>query len=69
MRIETYGVGGHDPSKPNNNIIEVREIPDPDEPNMTRTERSSSKSHRASLGLASSALVLAAADLAVRLLH
>lgn len=23
-----YGLGGHDPSKPNNNIVEVIEIPD-----------------------------------------
>jgi hypothetical protein len=23
-----YGIGGHDPSKPNNNILEVVELPD-----------------------------------------
>ena len=29
MRSTTYGLGGYDPSKPNNNIIEDIEIPDP----------------------------------------
>jgi hypothetical protein len=24
----TYGLGGYDPTKPNNNIVEVLEIPD-----------------------------------------
>lgn len=24
--IITYGLGGYDPSKPNNNIIEIREV-------------------------------------------
>lgn len=24
----TYGIGGYDPSKPNNNIVEIREVPD-----------------------------------------
>lgn len=29
----TYGEGGYDPSKPNNNVVEeeVIEVPDPDE--------------------------------------
>jgi hypothetical protein len=27
-RIVTYGLGGHDETKPNNNIVEVIEIPD-----------------------------------------
>ena len=27
-RIVTYGLGGHDETKPNNNIIEEVEIPD-----------------------------------------
>ena len=27
-KMTTYGVGGYDPSKPNNNIIEVVELPD-----------------------------------------
>lgn len=24
----TYGIGGYDPSKPNNNIVEILELPD-----------------------------------------
>lgn len=24
----TYGLGGYDPSKPNNNIVEITEIPE-----------------------------------------
>jgi len=28
MKIITYGIGGHDESKPNNNIVEEIEIPD-----------------------------------------
>jgi len=28
MRTVTYGLGGYDPSKPNDNIIEIVEIPD-----------------------------------------
>ena len=28
MRITTYGLGGYDPSKPNNNIVEELDIPD-----------------------------------------
>ena len=24
----TYGLGGYDPTKPNNNIVEILEIPD-----------------------------------------
>jgi hypothetical protein len=30
MKQTTYGVGGFDPTKPNNNIIEETEIPDPE---------------------------------------
>jgi hypothetical protein len=26
----TYGIGGYDPSKPNNNIVEEIELPDED---------------------------------------
>jgi len=26
-----YGIGGHDPTKPNDNIIEVIELPDDEE--------------------------------------
>jgi hypothetical protein len=28
MRITTYGLGGYDESKPNNNIVEEIDIPD-----------------------------------------
>ena len=28
MRIVTYGIGGYDPSKPNDNIVEIIDIPD-----------------------------------------
>jgi hypothetical protein len=27
-KIVTYGEGGYDPSKPNNNVLEIIEIPD-----------------------------------------
>jgi hypothetical protein len=30
MQEIIYGIGGHDPTKPNNNIIEVIEHPDPE---------------------------------------
>ena len=29
MKITTYGIGGYDPTKPNNNIVEEQTIPDP----------------------------------------
>lgn len=29
-KMITYGIGGFDQSKPNNNIIEVTDIPEPD---------------------------------------
>lgn len=28
--IVTYGEGGYDPTKPNNNIVEIREVEDED---------------------------------------
>ena len=28
MKLVTYGLGGFDPSKPNNNIVEEIDIPD-----------------------------------------
>jgi hypothetical protein len=28
MKITTYGIGGYDPSKPNNNIVEEIDLPD-----------------------------------------
>jgi hypothetical protein len=27
-KVVTYGIGGYDPSKPNNNIVEELDIPD-----------------------------------------
>jgi hypothetical protein len=27
-KVTTYGIGGYDPSKPNNNIVEEIDIPD-----------------------------------------
>jgi len=27
-KIVTYGIGGYDPSKPNDNIVEIIDIPD-----------------------------------------
>jgi len=27
-KMVTYGLGGHDPSKPNNNIVEEIDLPD-----------------------------------------
>jgi hypothetical protein len=32
-QIITYGLGGFDPSKPNNNIVEIIDIPDEGENN------------------------------------
>jgi len=29
MRVIHYGAGGYDPTKPNNNIVEIEEHPDP----------------------------------------
>lgn len=29
MRVVTYGLGGHDATKPNSNIVEQYELPDP----------------------------------------
>lgn len=31
MRVVTYGIGGFDPSKPNDNVVSVEEVPDPPE--------------------------------------
>ena len=38
MRSTTYGLGGYDPSKPNNNIIEDIEINLPDPRDQATTE-------------------------------
>lgn len=29
MKTVVYGIGGHDPSKPNNNIVEIIEFEEP----------------------------------------
>ena len=29
MKITTYGIGGYDPTKPNNNIVDEQTIPNP----------------------------------------
>lgn len=29
MKEITYGIGGYDPTKPNNNIVQIEESPDP----------------------------------------
>lgn len=41
----TYGIGGYDESKPNNNIVEITEIPDEEQVN----EESNSPSSRSIL--------------------
>jgi hypothetical protein len=28
MKVITYGIGGYDPTKPNNNIVEEIDLPD-----------------------------------------
>ena len=27
-KLITYGIGGYDPTKPNNNIVEIKDLPD-----------------------------------------
>lgn len=34
MKSITYGIGGYDPTKPNNNIVEEIELPDNEEENI-----------------------------------
>ena len=46
----TYGLGGFDPSKPNNNIIEQVEVPEP-EPSPEELARASAVSKLRALGL------------------
>lgn len=50
-RVVVYGMGGFDPTKPNNNIVEERDEPDPPPPPPTAEER-----------LAAAAAALAALD-------
>jgi hypothetical protein len=50
MLNTTYGVGGFDPSKPNNNIVEEVELPDP-EPTPEEIARASAIQKLQTLGL------------------
>jgi hypothetical protein len=50
MRKITYGLGGFDPTKPNNNIIEEIELPDP-EPTPEELARASAITKLQTLGL------------------
>jgi hypothetical protein len=34
MKLVTYGIGGFDPSKPNNNIVEEVDLPEAIEPTL-----------------------------------
>ena len=36
MKQTTYGLGGYDPSKPNNNIVEEIDIPDEEQNETNR---------------------------------
>jgi hypothetical protein len=50
MLNTTYGIGGFDPSKPNNNIVEEVELPDP-EPTPEELARASAIAKLQALGL------------------
>ena len=50
MLNTTYGPGGFDPNKPNNNIIEETELPDP-EPTPEELARNSAVAKLKKLGL------------------
>jgi hypothetical protein len=50
MLNTTYGVGGFDPTKPNNNIIEETELPNP-EPTPEELARASAVAKLQTLGL------------------
>ena len=50
MKTITYGLGGFDPTKPNNNIIEETELPDP-EPTPEELARNSAVAKLKKLGL------------------
>ena len=50
MKLIAYGVGGFDPTKPNNNIIEEIELPDP-EPTPEELARNSAVAKLKKLGL------------------
>jgi hypothetical protein len=50
MKQTTYGVGGFDPTKPDNNIVEEVELPDP-EPTPEELARASAIEKLTKLGL------------------
>jgi hypothetical protein len=50
MRVTIWGEGGFDPTKPNNNIIEQYDLPDP-EPSAAELARASALAKLAKLGL------------------
>jgi len=50
MQITIYGEGGHDPEKPNNNIVDQYEIADP-EPSAAELARRSAMTKLKVLGL------------------
>jgi hypothetical protein len=50
VKQTTYGIGGFDPSKPNNNIVEEIELPDP-EPTPEELARASAIAKLQALGL------------------
>lgn len=50
MKVTIWGEGGFDPSKPNNNIIEQYDLPDP-EPTSAELAKASALAKLAALGL------------------
>jgi hypothetical protein len=50
MQVTIYGLGGYDPSQPNNNIIEQYEVADP-EPTTEELARQSALAKLTALGL------------------
>jgi hypothetical protein len=55
MQIVSYGIGGYDESLPNNNIISIEEIPDP-EPTEQDIARAAAIAKLEALGLTESDL-------------
>jgi hypothetical protein len=49
MNVITYGIGGYDPTKPNDNIVEVLEMPD--EPVVLDAAKESGMAKLRNLGL------------------
>jgi hypothetical protein len=49
MQQIIYGLGGYDPSKPNNNIVEIVELPD--EPEITDPVKEAAMTKLRNLGL------------------